>query len=137
MASDRVRGNSQEKIVILDTNAILMVFEFSIDLHQELTRLLGLYHLVVPTAVVSELTTFVKKGGGVKAQRAKAALQIVQTMEKKETAGFTGDDAVVHLAQQLHGVVVTNDRALRFRLKEEVIPVIFLRKKQYLCLDEV
>ena len=46
MASDRLWGNPDKK-VILDSNAILMLFEFSIDLRSELTRLLGKYEVII------------------------------------------------------------------------------------------
>ncbi|MFH1101039.1 MAG: DNA-binding protein [Methanobacteriota archaeon] len=135
MASDRVRRSPQEKIVILDTNAILMLFEFSIDLKDELTRLLGVYRLIIPTAIIEELNILIERGEGVRAMRAKAALQFVKDAETRDAEGTTGDDAVVHLARELNGIVVTNDKKLRQQLKEYSVPVIYLRKKQFLCME--
>ncbi len=64
MASYRVRGDSIHKTVILDSSALMMCFEFSIDLEKELTRLLGSYHIVVPSSIVKELESLSKKGAG-------------------------------------------------------------------------
>lgn len=135
MASDRVRRDSQKKIVILDTNAILMLFEFSVDLHAELRRLLGSYQLVIPTSVVQELKHISQQGDGLKNRNAKAGLTLIKDIEQIEIHDLKGDEAVFSLAKQLQGIVVTNDRNLRLRLKEQSLPVIFLRKKQMLSME--
>ncbi len=59
MASDRLRGNSASKIVVFDSSAILMLFEYSINLEEELIRLLGNYEIVVPSKIVEELKIFI------------------------------------------------------------------------------
>ncbi|MBA3043927.1 twitching motility protein PilT, partial [archaeon] len=41
-------------IVILDSNALLMVFQFRINIESELSRLLGKYEIVIPTTVKNE-----------------------------------------------------------------------------------
>jgi len=135
MASDRIWGNPQEKTVILDTNAVLMLFEFSIDLHAELSRLIGGYHLVVPGSVVQELQKIAENGEGKRQQNAKAGLSLIRTIEVITVEGARGDEAVFELAHMLNGFVVTNDKALRKRLYDDSVPVIFMRKKQTLCLE--
>ena len=40
MASDRIWGNRKEKIVIIDSNALMMLFEFSVNLDEELIDLI-------------------------------------------------------------------------------------------------
>lgn len=135
MASDRIRRDSQETIVILDTNAILMLFEFSINLPEQLLRVVGKYRLVVPSTVIQELMQLCCRGDGRKHVHAKAALNYVKDFEQIPSDHGSGDDAVVFLAQQLHGIVLTNDKKLRQRLKDFRLPVIFLRKKQLLCIE--
>lgn len=66
MASDRVRGDKIRKIVILDSSALLMFFEFSVDWEQEVARLLHSYQIVVPVAVIKELEMLAIKGTGEK-----------------------------------------------------------------------
>ena len=135
MASDRIRGNSHKKTVILDSNALLMVFEFSINLEEELTRLLGSYHIGIPTAVVSELKLLEKHGKGAKKQKAIAALTFITRYNIIDSKGSTTDDAIVEVAKRIDGIVVTNDKELKRRLKVLDVPVIFLRKKQQLVLE--
>ena len=64
MASDRLRKNTALKIVVLDSSAIFMIFEYSINLEQELLRLLGSYEVVVPSKIIKELKFLCEKGKG-------------------------------------------------------------------------
>ena len=64
MAPNRIRGDSGRRFVILDTSAIFMVFEYSIDVEQELTRLLGVYNIIIPSAVVDEINILLIEGSG-------------------------------------------------------------------------
>ena len=136
MASNRLWGNTDKKTVILDSSAILMLFEFSIDLEDELTRLLGKYHVIIPKPIFKELEFLSIHGKGKKKLIAKPALDLIKKFELVDLdKAVKGDDAVFHMAQKLQGIVVTNDRELRKRLKEISIPVIFLRAKKKLSLD--
>jgi len=136
MASDRLWGNRKEKTVILDTSAIMMLFEFSIDLEDELNRLLGKHYVVVPGPVIRELRFLSTHGKGNSSYKAKASLELVK---KYETANLDedikADEAVFNLSQQLAGVVVTNDHGLRKKLKEASLQVIYLRGKKKLVLE--
>ncbi|MBN2065801.1 MAG: hypothetical protein JW771_03215 [Candidatus Thermoplasmatota archaeon] len=136
MASDRVWANQNRRQVILDSSAVLMLFEFAIDLERELTRLLGTYHIVVPTAIVDELNLLATRTTGPKAQKAKASLRLIERFDMAPAKkGKTADDAVLLLALEVRGIVVTNDTTLRKRAKAEGLSVIFLRGKQQLVLE--
>ena len=135
MASDRLRRNPQEKTVILDSSAILMLFEFSIDLEEELRRLLGIYHIVVPSLIIRELEKLSKSGDGKKKSKAEASLKLIEKYDIVEVQAQNADDAVFELAKETNGIVVTNDRALRNRLKEISLSVIFLRSKKQLVKE--
>lgn len=45
------------------------------------------------------------------------------------------DSLIIHIAEQHHMIVATNDKTLRRKLRAKHIPVIFLRKKAYLAID--
>ena len=136
MASNRIWRNRKEKIVILDSNAIMMVFEFSIDLEDELTRLLGSYHIVVPKSIIEELEFLSEHGKGKKKLIAKPSLKSVNGYDVVDIdIGGKGDSAVFYLARKLSGVVVTNDRELRKRLRNASLHVIYLRGKKRLVLE--
>ncbi len=134
MASDRIRRNPQAKTVIVDTSAILMLFEFSIDLEAELTRLLGKHQIVIPSAVINELHQLNNRGNSATSRHAHAAIQLLKRYPVIPT-NETGDDALVALAKQLKCPVVTNDMQLRRRLKNIPVSVVYLRGKKTLTLD--
>ena len=135
MASNRLWRDRDEKIVILDSTAIMMPFEFSIDLEDELTRLLGKYHIIVPRPILDELQFLSKHGKGKQKIIAKPALTLINRYDVVDVnEAMKGDDAVFYLAQKLSGIVVTNDRGLRRRLKAASLPTIYLRGKKWLTL---
>ena len=134
MASDRLWRDREEKTVILDSSAVMMLFEFSIDLEDELTRLLGRFHVVVPGPIVKELRYLSEQGNGKKRLTAKPALKLIKKYETVDAKG-TGDDAVLLLAQKLNGIIVTNDRDLRKKAKNSSLRTIFLRGKKKLMLE--
>ncbi|MBN2599896.1 MAG: PIN domain-containing protein, partial [Candidatus Thermoplasmatota archaeon] len=123
MASDRVRGDKIHKTVILDTSAILMFFEFSVDWERQLGSLLGAYHLLVPTAVVQELQTMERRRNGQK--KAAAALKLVEKYERIGEEAPSADEALLKIAEKTQGIVVTNDMKLRQQLKNHGCAVIF------------
>jgi len=133
MASNRLRGNSA-KTVILDSNAILMLFEFSVDLESELTRLLGQYKIIIPSTIVEELIYLSKKGRGQKKINAKASLELIKEYNIYNIDTNDADESVFLLAKKTNGIVVTNDKELRKKLKEISIRVIFLKGKKTLEL---
>lgn len=134
MAFNRIWGDKINKTVILDSSAILMFFEFSVDWKKELDRLVGSYHLVVPTAVVRELEILSNSKKGQK--KATAALKLIETFERIDDPARSADEALVNIAKKSHGIVLTNDSVLRQRLKKQGNSVIFLRGNKKLFLDE-
>lgn len=134
MAFNRLWGNP-EKTVILDSNAILMLFEFSLDFESELTRLLGKYKIIIPSPIVEELILLSEKDKGQKGMNAKAALDLIKKYDIFNIDAKTADEAVLLTAKKTNGFVVTNDKELRQKLKELSIRVIFLRGKKTLELN--
>jgi len=134
MASDRLRRDRDGKIVILDSSAVMMLFEFSINLEDELTRLLGRFQILIPSPILKELKFLSEHGKGKKKLIAKPALELIK---KYEIIGENGDadDSVLLLAQKFNGIVVTNDRDLRKRVKEASLHNIYLRGKSRLTLE--
>lgn len=137
MASHRIRRNTNPgTIVLLDTNALLMLFEFHIDLEGELSRLVGRYEIKIPKQVIDELHHIKEQGNGKKHQNAKAALQLCKRYEIIDKyPKIHGDEAILALASTESAYVLTNDKGLRARLQEKNIVTIFLRSKQRLALS--
>ncbi len=112
--------------VILDTNALLMPFQFKVDIEKELDRILGTYELLVPSSVIHELELL-------KDKHAKPALKLARRFRTIEV-DEKGDKAIIKLAEELNAMVVTNDKNLRNDLEEVGVKVIFLRQKSYLTI---
>jgi len=133
MAFDRIRENRNKKTVILDTNAVLMLFEFNINLEDELSRLIGLYRIMIPSTVEKELKILSKKYSGNKKIYAKAAIKLINKYEKMNVKSDNADDSIFLLAKKIDNCfVLTNDKELKDRIKKIPRKVIFLRAKKKL-----
>jgi len=113
--------------VVLDTNALLMPFEFSLNIDYELKRLLGQCEIYVPGPVIGELRRLKNK-------HAKAAIALARKYPIFETQ-LQGDDGVIDAGTRLGAFVVTNDIILRGKLRKRGLKVIFLRSSNHLALD--
>ena len=119
--------NNNKNKVILDTNALLWQFRSNLDIEKELNRLLGTYEIIIPSSVLLELEN-------VKDRYVKAARKLVERYQIIATE-LKGDESIISLAQALQAMVVTNDKELRKRLKEQGVTVIFMRQGKYLSID--
>lgn len=117
------------KAVVLDANALLMPFQFRVNLDRELSRLFGEIPVFVPSSVLGELSRS-------QSRESKAALALARKYNIVETE-LSGDDAVLSIAEQRSAAVVTNDRELIDRLRAKRLPVVRLRSERYLVVDDV
>jgi rRNA-processing protein FCF1 len=123
--------------VILDTNALMMPVELDVRVFEELDRLLGSdAEYVVPRSVVAELEKLSAAGNGTEATAASVGRDLVSRCRVVETGESYADDAVVELAADEDGYVLTNDRPLRDRLLERGVRVIGLRGRNTLEITE-
>jgi len=113
--------------VVLDTNALLMPFEFRINLDLELQRLLGACLIHVPGCVIGELRRSRNK-------HAQVALSLARKYPVAETE-TQGDAGVIEVARRLQAFVVTNDALLRSKLRKLGIKTIYLRSGNHLMVD--
>ncbi|MDD5503392.1 MAG: twitching motility protein PilT [Candidatus Thermoplasmatota archaeon] len=124
-------------VVLLDSNFLMMPFQFGINLDIELERIFGVYDAIVPTSVMRELEGLAKEGGKDGAA-ARGALRFAARYKKIETPEWEADDALVRLAlenKSARWIVATNDGGLRSRLKN-VAPVLIMSGKSHLRLSE-
>ena len=128
MASLNRRVMLLPKAIILDANALLMPFQFKVNIDRELKRLFGETPVFVPSSVLEELSNIIDKD-------AKAALALARKYQIVETE-LRGDDAVLNVAEERSAAVLTNDIELIGRLRKERIPVIRLRSERYLVVDD-
>jgi len=116
------------KAVVLDSNALMMPFQFRVNLDKELKRLFGEVPVYVPSSVLSELSAIEDKN-------AKPALQLARKYHIVETE-LRGDDAVLDVAVRRGAAVVTNDRELIRRVRDARLPVVRMRGEHFLVCDD-
>ena len=118
------------RTVLLDANALLMPFQFRINLEVELRRLLGDIDIAVPSSVLEELRLLATHD-----RDAQAGLRRASKYRAIEGHG-SADDSLIELGFELRAVVVTNDQPLLERLKGVGITRAFLRSRNHLVLEE-
>jgi rRNA-processing protein FCF1 len=123
-----MKGKKGSCPVIIDTNALIMQVEYRINFERELAGILGSYEILIPTMVLKELH-------GIGDKHSKAALKLAKRYRLIESTK-SGDEAIISLAGKFDAIVITNDRALRRRLREKGHRVIYIRQRSYLVMDE-
>jgi hypothetical protein len=124
------------KKIILDTNFLMIPFQFNVDIFEEINRIIEeKYELIIFDIMTKELEKIAKsKGKDATAARialgliGKKDVKIINTHEKKV------DNAIVALVDK-NTIVATNDKVLKEKLKNKNIKVIYLRNKKYLEID--
>jgi len=127
--SNEHKTDSPINPIIIDTNGLLMPFQFQLNLDLELDRLFGFWNLLVPQCVMIELEGLSKDD-----RLAKAALDLSRKYKKIDTIS-KGDDGVLEALEKANGVLLTNDRELKKRAMDLGYRVVYLRKKKYLTIS--
>ncbi|HEC94470.1 MAG TPA: hypothetical protein ENI45_00715, partial [Thermoplasmatales archaeon] len=111
---------SRSRYVIIDTNMLLTLFEQTFDLENEIARTVGRYEIIIPKAVVQELKVLSTAGKGATKRWAKAALTYIKKkgFRVENEGNDRVDNSLITLAKKLNGVVATNDKELKKRLRE-------------------
>jgi len=113
------------KTIVLDTNFLMIPFEFKVDIFSEIRRICDFpYKLAVADSTIKELN---KVGN----TAAKFALKLVEVhkVEIIKTGLDYADDAIEELAKQKDMVIATQDLGLKKRLN---CPLIVLKGKSHL-----
>jgi rRNA-processing protein FCF1 len=150
MATNRIRNDKvkrpqspavqKERIrVILDSNAFFVPLKFKIDIFEELRNLLSRnVEFALLSPVKKELETLAAKGSPKTRKEAAYALGLAEKCKLIDLGeAFEGspDDAIVKVAGEWKSPVFTNDRALRKRLRDINVPVIYVRQKSRLEIE--
>jgi len=125
------------RAVVLDTNALMLPYQFGINIEKELNRLLGLCRIIVPRTVVEEMEKLAEQGGET-GRAAKLGLSIIKKrgFRLMETES-KGDDGVLETALKMDAAIVTNDKELKRKAKELKLPIIYLRGEDRLEMEEI
>jgi len=125
------------RAVVLDTNALMIPYQSGINIEKEITRLLGICRIIVPSSVVEEMERLANEDGGT-GRAAKLGLSIIKKRGFRimETEN-KGDDGVLETALKMESAIVTNDKELQKRAKEMNLPIIYPRGENRLEMDKV
>ena len=126
--------------VILDTNFWLIPYEHRVDIVSGLENLFEYkpFVILLPTPVLDELKMMAGEKGK-RAVAAKSAMNLVNDLIEKKKAELVvergkADGIIITLALQRGAWVATNDKPLRFRLKDKEIKTVILKDKHVICL---
>jgi len=122
----------KKKNLVLDTNFLLLPYQFKIDIFRELEDIVGEYSIVISTTIFNELKNL-STNKGKKGMAAKFGIKIVNANKAKviETT-VTADDWIVDYSFKKGAIVCTNEKELKKRLKSKKIKVIGMKSKSKL-----
>ena len=117
----------------------MMSAQFHVDVVSELEKILPSCKLLVPTAVLKELSRIKNKTNGKNKIAASIAIKIatsspIEVLEMELKQRESVDDSLLRLSEKSR-LLCTNDRELRIKAREKDINVIFLRQRRYLDVD--
>jgi len=122
-----------KKIIILDTNFLLIPAQFNVDIFSEIERICDFpYQLCIIDKTLSELDSIIENQRQKYKNSAKLALKLLKSKAVKIIKTKKDkyvDDLIFNLAENTEIIVATQDKELKKRLKK---PIITLRQKKYL-----
>ena len=129
------------KGIILDTNFLMVPAQFGVDIIKEIERVCHFkYKLLVIDKTVKELESIIENQKGKNKAAAKLALLVINknNINIQKTIGTNNtDDTIIETAKKHDYIIATQDMGLKRKAKEKSIPLIILRQKKYLRLENV
>ena len=120
--------------IILDTNFLIDVIRFKIDLGQIPTLILGQCELFTLDSVMDEL----KKIAKTKAREsgyAKIALELIKNKKIRILKIEGKADEVILSLSEKNTIVATNDKELKKLLKRKGVKTIYIKSKKHLDIN--
>jgi len=126
------------KKILLDTNFLMICFQFRVDIFTELDRVCNFnFKLFVLDKTIEEIEKIVEEQKGKNKEAAKIALKliaikkinIIKTKSNRKT-----DDVIRDIAAKDNYIVATQDKDLKRRLINQGASVIVLRQKKVLAI---
>ena len=121
------------KKIILDTNFLLIPFQFKVDIFPEIKRICDFkYSIYILDKTIDELNKIIEEQKGKNKQSAKLALKLIKVKKIKKIK--TQEGKVDDLLLEQDAIIATQDINLIKRLKNKKKKIIQLRQKKYLML---
>jgi len=125
--------------IILDSNFLFVPAQFKLDIFEGIMNLLNQrYESIVLSTTLDELRNIMERGAPKLRKQAEMALELAEKcllVNVDREPGETNDDVIIRVAEQRKCLVATNDAALRKRLRDISIPVVYVRQKSRLELE--
>ena len=117
---------------VLDTNFLMLAYQFKVNVFSELSELLGNHRRVTCTGVIEELEKLGSRRGrdSAAARYALKLLKLGRVEVKRNAKGV--DEWILDYCGRRGAVACTVDRELMGKLKKEGVKVIILRGKSRL-----
>ena len=122
------------KKILLDTNFLLIPWQFKVDIFTHIDKISAFkYELFILDKTLDELKKIVEEQKGKDKDAAKVALKlialknirIIKTKSSEKT-----DELILKIASKDDFIVATQDKELRYRLKQKNVPIMLLRQKK-------
>ena len=129
------------KKILLDTNFMMIVGQFKVDIFSEINRIcLFNYEIFILDRTIDELNKIRERKGQKNKVNANIALNLIELkkvkeIDTKDNKKDYADDVIMDVVDS-DFVVGTVDKELKDRLKKRKVPIITLRKKQYLVFEK-
>ena len=125
--------------IILDSNFLFVPAQFKLDIFEGIMNLLNQrYESIVLSTTLDELRNIMERGAPKLRKQAEMALKLAEKcllVNVDRKPGEANDDVIIRVAEQRKCLVATNDAALRKRLRDISIPVVYVRQKSRLELE--
>jgi len=126
------------KKILLDTNFLLAVYQFKVDIFTELDRVCNFdFKLFVLDKTIEELKKIVEEQKGKNKEAAKIALKLIAIKKIniiKTKSNIKTDDVIRDVAAKNNYIVATQDKDLKRKLINQGASVIVLRQKKVLAI---
>jgi len=125
--------------IILDSNALFVPVKFNIDIFEELKRRSNAnLDPILLSPVKEELERLAEHGSPRMRKYAAQALKLAEkcaVVDVEAHPNVSVDDLILETAKEWRTAVFTNDRALRKRLRDINVPVVYVREKSHLEIE--
>lgn len=127
--------NNKVKCAVLDTNVLMYIFLYKVDIFSQLKEY-GINKYIIPSQVFEELKSLEKSKGNEK-RAAKFALNLIRlNCEIVEVDAKGADNALIKIAKEYGCYLITNDKALRKKARNNKITVGCIRELKKLEIEE-
>ncbi|MBD3310372.1 nucleotide-binding protein [Candidatus Woesearchaeota archaeon] len=125
------------KKIILDTNFLLIPYQFHVDIFSEIDRICGFsYRIYVLDKTLDELKKVSSEQGSKHRLAARLGLSFIRAKAVKKIRTWSSKDVDTLLAEMSRKddvIIATQDKELKKRLQ---CPVIIMRQKTHLVLEK-